>query len=52
VATKVIIRLIAPHPERMRMTIQTWCPKRISKSFSIFFERHVDQEGQTDQEED
>jgi hypothetical protein len=50
VAEKVTILPTAQLQERMTMKIQTWYPKRISKSISIFIERHVDQKGKTNKE--
>jgi hypothetical protein len=47
---KVLLRT-APHQEIMTLRIQTWYPKRISKIFSIFIERHVYQVVKTDKEE-
>jgi hypothetical protein len=51
VAKKVTILPTAQYQERMTMRIQTWYPKRISKTISIFFERNFDQKGNTDKEE-
>jgi hypothetical protein len=51
VGEKVTILLTAPHQERMTLRIPTWYPKWIYKYISIFFERHVDQEGKTYKEE-
>jgi hypothetical protein len=45
VAKRVIIIPTAQLQERMTMEVQTWYPKRISKSISIFIERYVDQKG-------
>jgi hypothetical protein len=35
VGEKVTIRPTAPHQERMKLRIQTWYPKRISKIYFI-----------------
>jgi hypothetical protein len=50
VTRKVNIPLAVPSRERITMKIQTWFPRRISKT-CFLNERHVDQKGQASKEQ-